>query len=448
MSDAPTLDRVVVGAGLCGLSYAWRSVRAGASTRVLEAAPRVGGVLRTEQRGPWRLEWAAAAFPSTSEKLLELHGQLPNPPAIRRPDASTNAQFLWTRHGLERLPRTPPAFFASGLLPTGSKVRLFAELLRGPRRTGAPESLYAFVRRRFGRGVAEGFLRPFTLGIYGTRPEDLGAADAFPTLPALERAHGGVFRGFLKKGKEKKAAGPRKPRARREVWVFEEGMEALPKAIAAALGADVVRTSTPVSDVGPAADSVEVRTGDGARVRAREVVLATTAPEQARLVASICPEASALLAQVRYVPMIVASAGLGPALAPRTPNAFGFLKAKGAPGRVLGAAFPSALDPSVAPPGHALWKFFLGGGSDPDAFLLSDDDVRAVVEKDLATVLKTKVDLAFFAVTRWPRAIPVLAIGHRERMARAQALLAPHRIRLTGSHLTGVGVHACAAAGS
>ncbi len=58
------------------------------------------------------------------------------------------------------------------------------------------------------------------------------------------------------------------------------------------------------------------------------------------------------------------------------------------------------------------------------------------------------MDLAFFAVTRWPRAIPVLAIGHRERMARAQALLAPHRIRLTGSHLTGVGVHACAAAGS
>ena len=235
---------------------------------------------------------------------------------------------------------------------------------------------------------------------------------------------------------------------KREILVFEEGMEAFPKAIAAALGSDVVRTSSAVATLDPVADAVEVRTADGTSIRAREVVLATTAPEQARLVAAFCPEAAALLAGVRYVPMIVASAGIGPALAARTPAAFGFLRSHGAPGRVLGAAFPSALDPSVAPPGHALWKFFLGGGADPDVMHLDDDDLRSVVERDLSTVLRTRVELAFFAVTRWPRAIPVLAIGHRARMARADALLAPHGIRLSGSHVTGVGVHACATAGA
>lgn len=453
MTGGDALDRVVVGAGLTGLAGAWRSVRAGASTRVLEASPRVGGVLRTEQRGPWRLEWAAAAFPSTAEKLLELHGQLPDPPPIHRPEASANVRYVWTRSGLRALPESPPAFLASPLLSPGAKVRLFGDLLLKARRCRAPESLHAFVRRRFGLGVAESFLRPFTTGIYGTRPEDLGAADAFPLLTEWERAYGGVFRGMAGRAKAKRAAmpagtGARAPRTKREVWVFRDGMEALPNAIAAALGASVVSTSTPVSDVGPAADSVEVRTTGGTRVRAREVVLATTAPEQARLVAAISPEASALLAAVRYVPMVVASAGLGPALATRTPKGFGFLRSKGAPGRSLGAAFPSALDPAVAPPGHALWKFFLGGGGDPDALLLSDDDVRTVIERDMATVLKTRVDLAFFAVTRWPRAIPVFSIGHRERMARAAALLAPHRIVLSGSHITGVGVHACAAAGA
>lgn len=447
MNEAATLDRVVVGAGLCGLAYAWRSVRAGASTCVLEASPRVGGVLRTERIGPWRVEWAAAAFPSTAEKLLEIHAGLPDAPVIRRPDRSTNAQYLWTRSGLEPLPKSARSFFASPLLSPGSKVRLFAELLRGARRSGAPESLYAFVSRRFGRGVAESFLRPMTLGIYGTRPEDLGAADAFPKLPEMERAHGGVLRGFLKhRRRTPTTAGT--PRPIREVWVFEEGMEAFPKAIASALGPDVVQTSTPVADLVPVEDSTAVHTTNGACVRAREIVLATTAPEQARLVASICPEAAALLAAVRYIPMIVVSAGLGPDLAPRTPNAFGFLKSKGAPGRILGAAFPSALDPSVAPPGHALWKLFLGGGSDPGVVDLSDEEIRDIVERDLATVLSTRVPLAFFALARWPRAIPVLSIGHRERMARAGALLAPHGIRLSGSHITGVGVHACAAAGT
>jgi len=45
----------------------------------------------------------------------------------------------------------------------------------------------------------------------------------------------------------------------------------------------------------------------------------------------------------------------------------------------------------------------------------------------------------------WPRAIPILAPGHRMRLGDAQRLLAPFRIRLSGSHVTGVGVHSCEA---
>lgn len=437
MSDAP-VDRVVVGAGLCGLATAWRSVCAGRSTSLLEASPRVGGVLKTEWLGPWRVERAAAAFPSTATHLLELHASLPRPPVIRKPPAATSGQFLWTRNGLREMPRTPPALVASSLLGFGAKARLFSEFLRRPRRSGPPESAYAFARRRLGRAVAERFLRPMTLGIYGTRPEDLGIADAFPTLPAMEADEGGVLRALRR----------RQGAVKREVWTFEDGMEALPKAIAEALGASVVKTSNPVADTLPVADSIELRFGDGTRVRAREVVLATTAPEQARLVASFAPDAAALLSSVRYVPMVVASVGLAPALASKTPSAFGFLRASGAPGRILGAAFASNLNPAVAPAGHALWNVFLGGGADPDAGLLSDDDVRDVVERDLSTVLGTRVELAFISIARWPRAIPVFSIGHRERMARADEILAPNGLRLSGSHVTGVGVHSCAGAGA
>ena len=430
------LDRVVVGAGLSGLALAWRSIAAGATTRLVEAAPRVGGVLRTEHVGPWRVERAAAAFPSTASHLLALHAALPNAPAIRRPPPETSGQLLWTRAGLRALPRSPQALLASPLLGFGAKARLFAEVLRAPRRGGPPESTYAFARRRLGTAVAERFLRPMTLGIYGTRPEDLGVADAFPTLPVMEAKDRGVLRALRR----------RSGAAKREVWTFEDGMEALPRAIAAALGADVVRTTSPVSDVRPFADSIEVHLDGETPIRARSVVLATTAPEQARLVGAISPEAAALLSGVRYVPMIVASVGLTQALAQRAPTAFGFLRGQGAPGRILGAAFASNLNPIVAPPGHALWNVFLGGGADPDAMRLSDEDVRDVVEGDLASALGAPVRLAFASIVRWPRAIPVLSVGHRERMARANSLLAPYRVALSGAHVTGVGVHACAAA--
>lgn len=433
MNDDPIVDVVVVGAGLCGLATAWRAVRSGRTTLLLEASPRVGGVLRTEQDGPWRVERAAAAFPSTATHLLEIHGALPNAPAIRRPPPEVNGQFLWTRAGLRALPRAPPSLVASPLLSAGEKVRLFSEFLRAPRRGGPPESTYAFARRRLGRAVAERFLRPMTLGIYGTRPEELGVADAFPTLPAMESKDGGVLRALRK----------RRDAAQREIWTFEDGMEALPRAIATALGPTVVRTSNPVSDVGPAASSIEVRTADGTRVRAREVVLATTAPEQARLVARFDAEAASLVSGVRSVPMLVACVGLSPVAAQHVPKAFGFLRAPGAPGRILGAAFASHLNPAVAPLDHALMNVFLGGGGDPDALLLSDDDVRDVVERDLSRALSTRVRLVYLSIVRWTRAIPVLSIGHRARMERGNALLAPHRIRLSGSHITGVGVHAC-----
>ena len=91
--------------------------------------------------------------------------------------------------------------------------------------------------------------------------------------------------------------------------------------------------------------------------------------------------------------MIVASAGLGPALAPRTPNAFGFLKSKGAPGRVLGARVPVGARSL----GRAAGPRAAGSSSSAAAptrtrSSLSDDDVRAVVEKDLSTVLATTVE--------------------------------------------------------
>lgn len=429
-------DLVVVGAGITGLSVAWRARRAGRSVLLLEASPRVGGVIRTERVGGYRVERAAATFPSSATALLELASSLPTPPTVRTPPPEANGQWLWTNRGLLALPRTPPALLRSPFLPFRGKVRLFAELLRGPRRVRTPESAYGFVRRRFGRDVAERLLRPMTLGIYGTRPEDLGLADAFPMLADMERASGSLLRGFARR----KGGG-----GKRTILVFEDGMEALPRAVAAALG-DAVRVSTPVVRVSKEGELLRVATSSGDPHLARRVVLATTAGEQARLVEPFSTAAAETLSTVAYVPMVVVAVGLPPGGAPPLPKGFGFLRGAGAKGRVLGASFPSCWNPAVAPAGHELVTVFAGGGADPAAADLSDDEIARVVERDLATALGGPVRPDLVSICRWPRAIPVLSPGHRARMASAQALLSRHGLVLSGSHLTGVGVHACAAA--
>lgn len=433
-------DLIVVGAGITGLAAAWRAAQAGRDVEVLEAAPRVGGVIRTERVGPYRVERAAASFPpARSQHLLAIHASLPTLPPIHPADPSTQKKFLLTRRGLVAVPEGPGSFLRSPLLPWSGRVRGLAEMVRGPRRVTTPESAYQFARRRAGIHVAERLLKPVTLGIYGTDPNDLGLADAFPALAEMEAESGSVLLALAKRAKERRARGEaRGP----EVQVFEDGMEAFPRAIASALNERVL-LSVAVERVLSRPDSVSLVCSDGVLRQAKEVVLATTAYDQARLVLGLSSMASEILAAVRYVPMVVVAVGLAPGESPPIPPGFGFLKSPGAPVRILGASFPSNLNPAAAPPGHALVTVFIGGGNDPGAISLTDAEVRETVERDLSFALRGAVRPSTLSIHRWPRAIPILSPGHRARMATAQRLLTPHRLLLSGSHVTGVGVHSC-----
>jgi oxygen-dependent protoporphyrinogen oxidase len=220
-------------------------------------------------------------------------------------------------------------------------------------------------------------------------------------------------------------------------------MEAFPRAVAAALGARV-RTGVAVTAIepGPGGRS-RVALSDGGVREPDEVLLAVPAPAQARLLAPLSRTASQALGAVRYVPIVVVYVGLPPGSAPPVPASFGFLRGRGAPDRILGCAIATSLDPTAAPPGHALLRVFLGGGRDPDAIDLDDDSLRAVVERDLARALGGPVRADVVSVVRHPAAIPVFSPGHRARMAAAGGLLARFGVRLSGSHVTGVGVDAC-----
>ena len=57
-------DRVIVGAGMSGLAYAWWCAARGEDVLVLEGADRVGGVIRSDQRDGYRIERAATSVPS------------------------------------------------------------------------------------------------------------------------------------------------------------------------------------------------------------------------------------------------------------------------------------------------------------------------------------------------------------------------------------------------
>ena len=432
----PPLDRLIVGSGMSGLAHAWWSHRRGERVAVLEAGSEVGGVIGTLHTRGYRHERAATSIPSSASHLLDLVASLPEPPPLQPADPAANKQFLLRRQGLVQVPRSPPSLFQSPLLPFGSKVRVFGELLRGPRRVETSETLHQFVRRRFGLGIAEAFLRPFTSGIYGASPDRLGAADAFPRLRAMERRRGSVLKALIAE----------RTGARRQVFLATEGTASIPAAIARALG-ERVQTGCRVTALEPGAGDrpARVHTADGACLAANEVALAMPASAQAALLASWAPEWADLLDAVPYVPIVVVAVGFQRTRGPTVPPGFGFLRGHDAGVRILGATFNARLNPAVAPPDCELLTAFVGGSEDPEAVTLSDEALRSLVVGDLGKALGGPIDPDIVEIWRWPRAIPLFAPGHRRRMARAAAALGAYRVRLLGSHATGVSLNDCCA---
>ena len=73
------------------------------------------------------------------------------------------------------------------------------------------------------------FVAPFVSGVYAGDPERLSLRAAFPKLHEFEAQYGSVLRGAMK-------SRPAKGTPRAGLCSFRDGMETLPRAIAARLG--------------------------------------------------------------------------------------------------------------------------------------------------------------------------------------------------------------------
>lgn len=315
-------DVLVIGAGLAGLTCARHLHRSGIACKVIEAADGVGGRVRTDVVGGYRLD---RGF----QVLLTAY------PELQR-EADYAALNLGTFHsGAEvrgddgRFHRVadPLRHPADGLRTLAAPVGTLADKLRVLRlwasvRAASPEALLQRdeftteealrYRWNFSDRMIEPFFRPLFGGILLDRQ-----------LRASSRMFEFVFKMFA----EGYAALP------------ATGMEALPQQLAAALPDPMIRLNTRVG-------SVKGRTvvlSDGEHLEAEHaVVVATEAPEANRLVGGIQPTMARQNTTLYY------SAASAPNEAPIL-----VLNGTGA-GPINTVAPLSNVAPSYAPPGRAL----------------------------------------------------------------------------------------------
>ena len=389
----------VIGAGLTGLTAAYRLKQRGVRIVVYEASDRIGGVVKSERKDGYLAELGPNSLSA------------PTPAVAGLLDELGVVDLSAYRIVQEALTTTPSELLTSRLFSNSAKLAIFGEPLTEAGDSPVDESVAAFVRRRFNQEVLDYLANPFVAGSYGGDPEQLSVRHAMPQLHALERAHGSVMKAYMKTMKSRREAGPGAAEAAGLIS-FQDGLQEIPDAFGRELMADV-RLRSPVTQLRGGTRGWTV----GAAFQAPElydaVIYAAPAPalDDIDLDFPAGPRL-ATLSSIVHPPIAVLALGFRREQVAHPLDGFGFLAPEVERRRVLGVIFSSSIFPGRAPEGHLLLTVFVGGTRDPDFVQSDTQTLTARVLDDLRPLLGTRDEPTFRAVQVWPKAIPQYVLGY------------------------------------
>jgi protoporphyrinogen/coproporphyrinogen III oxidase len=418
----------VVGAGIAGLTAA-HQLSADHDVIVFEREASAGGKIRSQQLDGYLFEWGPASILSSDEGLGKLASELGLSDALVPMQPSAKNRYIYWAGALHRLPAKPPEAMTFALLTPLGRLRALGELLIPKRSNEQDESVFAFMRRRFGRQVAERIVSPALLGVSGGDAATTSLDAIFPRLRAMEAEGGSILRAMMK--------GPRKPAS--TLTFAAGGMQTLTDRLAERL-AGRLRLGVAVERIEPVEAGWRVIHSAG-ETTADAVIVATSAPAAAGLIEGFDAELAARLHDIPYAPMRVVGVAFRAEDVPVPLDGFGFLAARGQGIRILGALYTSSMVPGHAPAATAYLRIFLGGSTDPKIATLDAAAVRSIVLTDLQKALGISAAPIAYHEIVWPDAIPQYNLGHRSLLASIETLEAKHpRFVLTGNAYRGLGV--------
>ncbi|MEN8255701.1 MAG: protoporphyrinogen oxidase, partial [Verrucomicrobiota bacterium] len=392
----------VIGAGITGLVAAFELKQRGIDCTVYEASDRVGGVIQTVHEEGFLVECGPNSILDTHPNLGKLVARLGLEGNKLPANTAAQNRFIVRDSQPIALPTSPPAFFSSKAFSAKAKLRLLREpFIRS--KSNEQESLADFVLRRLGREFLDYAINPFVGGVYAGDPAKLSTCHAFPKLYALEQKHGSLIKGAIMGARERKKRAEVASKDAR-MFTFDDGMEVLPKQLAAKLG-DAIWLNMPVAGF--------QRLNNGMwRVNGEEytdVLLTTPAHLMPQLDA---PFDLSPMADIYYPPVTSLSLGFSANQFTHPLNGFGMLIPKVEDRYSLGALFPSSIFPERAPGGMVLLTMFVGGSMAPEKALQDEDEMVTNALNDLHDLLGLDGEPEYKHLSVYPKAIPQYVVGY------------------------------------
>ncbi len=452
---------VVIGAGIAGLSAAYRLGRLGAQAgvgldiTVIEREARPGGTIRTDRIDGFVVETGPDCFFAEKPYATMLVRELGmSERLIGTNDRNTGTYVLWDGR-LHRLPEgvvlmiptrfTP--FVTSTLFSLPGKLRMGMELFVQRRTDGIDESLAEFTIRRFGREALERIAEPLVAGVHAGDPDTMSVKSSFPRFVAMEQKYGSLIRGMIAARRAPRLAGAGVPASM--FMTMRDGLQEIVD--------ELQRQSPGVSfRTGVSAIAVERRDGasvvklsDGGHIEADGIVVAVPAYAAASILSPLSGELSDLLMSIPYVSTATVSLaykkeGFGHPL-----KGFGFVVPRKENRHIMATTWTSSKFDNRTADDAVLLRCFVGGAAHQDLVSRSNDEIRDLVQRDLGAIMGVRSSPVMVRIKRWMKAMPQYTIGHEPRVRSIEQLTEGlGNICLAGSAYHGIGISDCINSGN
>jgi len=435
---------VIVGGGISGLATAFTLQECGPRDYTLiEGSPRWGGKITSVHENGFTIEGGPDSFITQKTAAIELCKRLGLEDQLSGSNSGKNAAtYIWSGGRLHRMPEgmmlmAPTMvlpFLRSRLISWPGKMRAGLEVFIPRARGDGDESLAGFVRRRLGNELLNKIAGPLMGGIYAADPERMSLKSTFPMFLEMEKKHGSLLLGMMKRTRPRVAHGAKRPPM---FMTLRGGLQQLSDALVARLPEANRRTGCRALAVSRSAQRYRIDLSDGSCLLADDVVFATPSFVTADLVEQLDPVLAERLRAIRYVSTATVSLGFRKSEIAHPLQGAGFIVPPSEGRRITACSWSSAKFNHRAPEDCVLLRVFIGGALAEE---LAEQDEAALVQlgrEELQVILGITATPVLARAYRWSKANPQYDLGHEERVREIERSLP----NLPGIHLAGAAYH-------
>jgi protoporphyrinogen/coproporphyrinogen III oxidase len=404
------LKVIIIGGGISGLCTAYRLKQKGIDVRLFEKNSIPGGFIHSEFNRGFLLEYGPNSIFTSSPEISDLINDLGLRDKILYANPSAKKRYILKNGNLIPVPVKPQEFLTTGLISLSAKLRVLKEpFIKVDNHED--ESIAEFVQRRVGKEFLTYLINPFVAGVYAGNPEELSLRSTFPKMYEMEKKYGGLFKGALKKRKNKN-------KRKSETISFKEGMQTLTDVLYENLY-ESVKLNSQVERILVNDRSFDkkytVRISTGSHFKdedADAVILSSSAGVTSGLIKSIDAKLSDELNKISCPPVSVVYLGFKKEDIKFNIDGFGFLIPEVEKRNILGCLWNSEIFNDRAPEKYHLFTIFTGGSRQPEIALKNDDDLFSIVKDELNSIIGLKNEPVFQKIVRWKKSIPQYKLGY------------------------------------